>query len=70
MTIDEASDRMKQATLEASELYCKHNNLEKIDRQHWIFLHLRFMSALKLCGYTEEEVSQIQDETCKKLDLK
>lgn len=66
---EELAKRMKQATLEASQLYCEHNNLDSIDKQYWIFLHLGFMAALRLNGYTDKEVSAVQERACELLDF-
>lgn len=66
---EELAKKMKQATLEASELYCKQYKLESIDKQYWIFLHLGFMAALRLNGYTEKEVREVQEKACKLLDF-
>jgi len=62
-TTKELAEILYQETMNVSNLYFKSTKEQSLDRQYWAWLHLGFIAALRLDGYTDEQCNEIIDQT-------
>jgi hypothetical protein len=56
LTQKQLTDAIVQVTVEYTEQYLAAFKKKKLDKQLWAALHLGFVAAMKLNGYSEEDL--------------
>lgn len=68
MTQSEIAARLVQMTQEYTALYIQFNQTNSVDKNLWAALHIGFMGAMKLHGYSEDLLEKALENAQKELE--
>ena len=66
-TVEELAEILEQITIEYTDVYFDATGDNTMDKQNWAALHLGFMAAIKVLGYTEFEAHEVLEKAQDKI---